>query len=142
MAESAPAHGADPAADQRPDAVPPGQPEEPGQPQDLIWPPERSWPEERSWPQKPGWPQEQVAGPRAGGRDAAPAGRGNAVPAGSATERCWLCGARLATYMLMADGGSACPDVRWYCRDTRACTSRWTVQRLRRLESGEPASAP
>jgi hypothetical protein len=118
MAESAPSHGAGQVADQRPDAVPPGQ------------------------PQEQGWPQEQVAGPRAGGRDTAPAGRGKAVPAGSATERCWLCGARLATYMLMADGGSACADVRWYCRDARACTSRWTVQRIRRLESGEPASAP
>src|SRR5205814_2330800 len=81
-------------------------------------------------------------GGRAGGRDAAPAGRGKAVPAGSATERCWLCGARLATYLLMADGGSACADVRWYCRDARACTSRWTVQRIRRLESGEPTQVP
>ena len=130
MAESPPAHGADPAAGQRPDAVPAGQPHEPNQPQEWIWPPERSW------------PQEQVAGPHAGRRDADPAGRGNAVPAGSATERCWLCGARLATYMLMADGGSACEDVRWYCRDARACTSRWTVQRIRRLESGDPTSVP
>ena len=124
MAASAPAHGADPAPEQHPDAVPPGQPQE------AIWPLEAIW------------PQEQAAGLHAGGRDAAPAGRGKAVPAGSATERCWLCGASLATYMLMADGGSACADVRWYCRDTRACTSRWTVQRIRRLDSGEPAPAP
>jgi hypothetical protein len=130
MAESAPAHGADPAAHQRPDAVPPGQPQELRQPPELSQPPE--------WSR----PQEQVAGPRAGGRDAAPAGRGNAVLAGSATERCWLCGAHLATYLLMADGGSACADVRWYCRDARACTSRWTVQRIRRLDSGEPAPVP
>jgi hypothetical protein len=44
--------------------------------------------------------------------------------------------------MLLADGGGACPDVRWYCRDARACASRWTVQRIRRLDSGEPASLP
>jgi hypothetical protein len=130
MAESAPAHEADAAADQRPDAIPPGQPQQ------------ESWSQEPSRPQEPGRNQEQVAGPRAGGRDAAHAGRGKAVPAGSATERCWLCGIRQATYMLMADGGSACADVRWYCRDARACTSRWTVQRIRRLESGEPAPAP
>ena len=136
MAESAPDHGADPAADQPSDAVPPGQPQE------LSWPQERGWPEEPVWPQERSRPVEQVADPRAGGRDAAPAGRGKAVPAGSATEECWLCGARLATYMLMADGGSACADVRWYCRDARECTGRWTVQRIRRLESGEPTSVP
>lgn len=130
MAQSAPAHGADPAADQRPDAVPPDQPQEQSRPQEL------------NWPQEAGRDQEQVAGLRTGGRDGAPVRRGKAVPAGSATERCWLCGIRQATYMLMADGGSACADVRWYCRDARACTSRWTVQRIRRLESGEPAPAP
>ena len=130
MAESAPAHGADPAADQHPDAVPPGQPQEQG------------WSQEPSRPQEPGRNQEQVAGPRAGGRDAAPARHGKAVPAGSATERCWLCGARLAVQMMVADGGSGCTDVRWYCRNTRVCTDRWTAQRVRRLDFGEPASLP
>jgi len=42
-------------------------------------------------------------------------------------ERCWLCGIRLPTAQLVPDGGSACADVRWYCRDMRACTGRWTV---------------
>ena len=95
------------------------------------------WSDQPQEPASP--PQEQVAGPSAGGRHAVSV---DSIPAGPATERCWLCGARLATYMLMADGGSACADVRWYCRDARACTSRWTVQRIRRLESGEPAPAP
>ena len=44
-----------------------------------------------------------------------------------AHERCWMCGIRLPTALLVPDGGSACADVRWYCRDLRACTGRWTV---------------
>ncbi len=40
---------------------------------------------------------------------------------------CWICGIRLPTERMVADGGSACADVRWYCRDMRACTERWTV---------------
>jgi hypothetical protein len=41
-------------------------------------------------------------------------------------ERCWLCGIALPTAQLVPDGGSGCADVRWYCRDPRACTRRWT----------------
>ena len=41
--------------------------------------------------------------------------------------RCWLCGIRLPTAQMVPDGSSACADVRWYCRDLRACTGRWTV---------------
>jgi hypothetical protein len=43
------------------------------------------------------------------------------------TERCWMCGIRLPAALMVPDGGSACADVRWYCRDLRACTARWTV---------------
>lgn len=42
-------------------------------------------------------------------------------------ERCWLCGIRLPVAQMVPDGGSACADVRWYCRDQRACTSRWAA---------------
>ena len=44
---------------------------------------------------------------------------------------CWMCGIRLSADQMMADGGSACHDVRWYCRDTWACTERWTSQSVR-----------
>jgi hypothetical protein len=37
-----------------------------------------------------------------------------------------MCGIRLPDEEMVADGGNACPDLRWYCRDTRACTERWT----------------
>ncbi len=50
-----------------------------------------------------------------------------AVPSARGTiESCWMCGIRLPTDRLMPDGGSACPDVRWYCQDSRSCTERWT----------------
>jgi hypothetical protein len=39
---------------------------------------------------------------------------------------CWMCGIRLSADQMVADGGSACSDLRWYCRDTSACTGRWT----------------
>jgi hypothetical protein len=39
---------------------------------------------------------------------------------------CWLCGIRLYPGQLLADGGNACADVRWYCLDMRTCTERWT----------------
>ncbi len=45
---------------------------------------------------------------------------------------CWMCGIRLAAHHMVADGGSACADVRWYCLDTRGCTERWTSRRAGR----------
>jgi hypothetical protein len=39
---------------------------------------------------------------------------------------CWMCGIRSPVGRMVADGGSACADVRWYCRDTWGCTQRWT----------------
>ena len=26
----------------------------------------------------------------------------------------------------LPDGGHACADLRWYCKDSKACTDRWT----------------
>lgn len=44
---------------------------------------------------------------------------------------CWMCGIRTGPGMMLADGGGACPDVRWYCLDVRGCTERWTSRRAR-----------
>jgi hypothetical protein len=44
---------------------------------------------------------------------------------------CWMCGIRLPAHKMVADGGSACRDLRWYCQDKRACTERWTVRPAR-----------
>jgi hypothetical protein len=32
---------------------------------------------------------------------------------------------------MVADGGSACADLRWYCLDMRGCTERWTSRSAR-----------
>src|SRR5262249_56462002 len=42
-----------------------------------------------------------------------------------------LCGIRLPADHMVADGGSACTDVRWYCLDKRGCTERWTARSAR-----------
>ena len=59
---------------------------------------------------------------------------------------CWMCGIRLPAGQMMPDGGSACPDVRWYCRDTWGCTKRWTSRSGRltavRPEVAEQPQAP
>lgn len=55
--------------------------------------------------------------------------------------RCWLCGIRLPIAQMVPDGGSACLDVRWYCRDMRACTGRWTIgASSKRAAAATPAS--
>lgn len=59
---------------------------------------------------------------------------------------CWLCGFRSPANQMVPDGGSACPDLRWYCRDTLACTQRWTshAARLAAIRAGtvEPPNVP
>jgi hypothetical protein len=59
----------------------------------------------------------------------------NALPSDSAFARraaivsCWLCGIQLHQNQMVPDGDSGCPDIRWYCQDTRACTERWPATR-------------
>lgn len=49
---------------------------------------------------------------------------------------CWLCGARLHSSQMVPDGGRACDDIGWYCRDVRACTGRWSSARRLTLSAG------
>jgi hypothetical protein len=49
---------------------------------------------------------------------------------------CALCGLERPLGLMVPDGGSACADLRWYCKDAQSCTERWT-SRL-----GEPAVPP
>jgi hypothetical protein len=53
--------------------------------------------------------------------------------------QCSLCGIALPTGMMVPDGGQACADVRWYCKDVKSCTQRWTA---RLPGTGRPASIP
>lgn len=57
-------------------------------------------------------------------------------------ERCWLCGIVLPTAQQVPDGGSGCADVRWYCRDMRACTRRWTTARPPAASPGNATTRP
>ena len=40
---------------------------------------------------------------------------------------CSLCGIAHPLGLLVPDGGPACTEVRWYCKDVRSCTERWTA---------------
>jgi hypothetical protein len=53
---------------------------------------------------------------------------------------CWLCGIRLPAEQMVADGGSVCPDLRWYCRDVWACTGRWTWRLARSAATSQGAA--
>jgi hypothetical protein len=37
---------------------------------------------------------------------------------------------------MVADGGGACADLRWYCLDMRGCTERWTSRSARPADVG------
>ena len=53
--------------------------------------------------------------------------------------QCSLCGIALPTGLMVPDGGQACADVRWYCKDAKSCTERWTA---RLPGTGQVAPAP
>jgi hypothetical protein len=40
---------------------------------------------------------------------------------------CSMCGVERPLGLLVPDGGGACADVRWYCKDVKSCTERWTA---------------
>jgi hypothetical protein len=57
--------------------------------------------------------------------------------------QCSMCGMERPFGLLVPDGGQACADIRWYCKDARSCTERWTTARSRaRAETqAEPGGA-
>lgn len=94
-----------------------------------------------------------VGGPAAGGQATTRAGsfpdeqaisgqRRSALHRGdpAAVRSCWMCGIRLPGDQMVADGGSACPDLRWYCRDMWACTQRWTSRPAKTAASRQSAA--
>ena len=42
--------------------------------------------------------------------------------------QCSLCGIALPIGLMVPDGGQACADIRWYCKDAKSCTERWTAR--------------
>jgi hypothetical protein len=56
---------------------------------------------------------------------------------------CSLCGIALPLGLLVPDGGQACADIRWYCKDAKSCTERWTTARpLRHTPAERPDGTP
>ena len=57
---------------------------------------------------------------------------------------CALCGFTHPLGLMVADGGAACTDVKWYCKDTRSCTERWVMARAdaARAETASAAEQP
>ena len=43
--------------------------------------------------------------------------------------QCSMCGVALPLGLLIPDGGEGCADIRWYCKDAKSCTERWTTAR-------------
>ncbi len=41
--------------------------------------------------------------------------------------QCTMCGIALPLGLLVPDGGQACADILWYCKDAMSCTERWTT---------------
>ena len=58
--------------------------------------------------------------------------------------QCSLCGITLPTGLMVPDGGQACADIRWYCKDAKSCTERWTARPGATpdpIPAGDPAPA-
>jgi len=73
-------------------------------------------------------PEERPAGPRlALAESPAAAQRDPLRPLEVA--QCAMCGIALPLGLLVPDGGQACADIRWYCKDAKSCTERWTTAR-------------
>jgi hypothetical protein len=53
---------------------------------------------------------------------------------------CSMCGVERPLGLLVPDGGGACADVRWYCKDVKSCTERWTEALPDRADRGADMS--
>jgi hypothetical protein len=73
------------------------------------------------------WPPEPFpVGLRLAVADSATAGAGENHLRPLEVAECSMCGVERPLGLLVPDGGAACTDVRWYCKDVKSCTERWT----------------
>jgi len=56
------------------------------------------------------------------------------------TAACSLCGIELPIGLMVPDGGRTCADLRWYCKDAKSCTERWTARPRRSARPPAPAA--
>ena len=72
-------------------------------------------------------PEQYPAGLRLAPADSAPAEQGENRLRPLEVAECCMCGIERPLGLLVPDGGGACADIRWYCKDVKACTERWTA---------------
>jgi hypothetical protein len=85
-------------------------------------------------------PDQPAAGARLARPDSAKAGQDDdRAPRPLEVAECSLCGIARPLGLLVPDGGGACADVRWYCKDVKSCTDRWATARPLR-SAGRPAA--
>ena len=72
-------------------------------------------------------PEQHLASPQPTVADPPAAARRELRPLEVA--ECAMCGIALPLALLVPDGGQACADIRWYCKDAKSCTERWTTAR-------------
>jgi hypothetical protein len=84
-------------------------------------------------------PEQRPAGPRLALAEPPAATRRDRLRPLEAA-RCSMCGIALPLGLLVPDGGQACADIRWYAKDAKSCTERWTTARppcgARKYDSG------
>jgi hypothetical protein len=76
-------------------------------------------------------PAQLPARPRPDRPDSLAGGQGDGGVRPLEIAECSLCGITRPLGLLVPDGGSACADIRWYCKDAKSCTERWTAARPR-----------
>ena len=69
--------------------------------------------------------------------DSAAAGPGEGGLRPLEVAECTMCGIERPLGLLVPDGDRTAEDVRWYCKDVRSCTDRWTTA-LPRRSAGRP----
>ena len=74
-------------------------------------------------------PEQLPARPRPEWPDSSTPEQGEAGVRPLQIAECSLCGITRPLGLLVPDGGSACADIRWYCKDAKSCTERWTAAR-------------
>ena len=96
-------------------------------------------------------PEQLLVSPRLAPADSSAAAQGDDRLRPLEVAHCSLCGIALPIGLLVPDGGHACADIRWYCKDAKSCTERWTTARPPRraympatpdnafADAGEPA---
>jgi len=87
------------------------------------------------------WQPEQLpTGLRLAPADSAPAEQGDNRLRPLEVAECCMCGIERPQGLLVPDGGGACADIRWYCKDVKLCTERWTAALPDRAEVVMPLS--